>query len=325
MNVSVVGAGVMGLAAARALAQRGHAVSVYEQFTLGHPRGSSHGTSRIFRLSYTEEHWIKLAQRAYELWRELEAESGRELLQLHGLIDVDLDPRRRLAAFDATGVEYETLTPGEARERFGVVYDDVEHLVFTKDAGIALADDSIHAFADGARAAGAEIHENTPVDSLEDVPGDLVVITAGGWAPKLLRAAGIELEANATRETTLYFEGESMPSLIDELRGQFYALTAPGVGVKAGWHKAGHSTDPDEDDFEPDEYVVDAVSTWVARRLPNVDPTAIRAETCIYTNIEDERFVCERNGRYILGSACSGHGFKFAPAVGELLASLASA
>ena len=108
MNVAVVGAGVMGLAAARAIAQRGHAVTVYEQFELGHTRGSSHGSSRIFRLSYAEEHWIRLAQRAYELWRELEKESGRELLALHGLLDVDPDPGARLAAFASTGVFWTT-------------------------------------------------------------------------------------------------------------------------------------------------------------------------------------------------------------------------
>ena len=126
-----------------------------------------------------------------------------------------------------------------------------------------------------------------------------------------------------TRETTVYFSGERIPSLIDELGEQFYALTAPGVGVKAGWHKGGRPTDPDEDDLAPDERIVEAVSEWVARRLPRVDPEPIRAETCVYTNVEDERFVCELRGRYVVGSACSGHGFKFAPAVGELLAGIA--
>jgi sarcosine oxidase len=322
MNVSVVGAGVMGLAAARAIAQRGHDVTVYEQFEVGHTRGSSHGSSRIFRLSYTEEHWIRLAQRAYELWRELERESGRELLALHGLLDIDRDPGTRLAAFDATGVGYEELTPEQARERFGVSYDDVEQLVFTRDAGIALADQAIEAFASGARAAGAEIRERTHVDSLDDVPGDRVVVAAGGWAPKLLRAAAERLDANPTRETTVYFAGARIPSIIDELDTQFYALTAPGIGVKAGQHKGGRDADPDDDDQAPDERIVAAVSEWVTRRLPQIDPTPLRAETCIYTNVEDERFVCERRGRYVVGSACSGHGFKFAPAVGELLASM---
>jgi len=320
VNVSVVGAGVMGLAAARAIAQRGHDVTVYEQFELKHARGSSHGASRIFRLSYAHEYWIRLAQRAYELWRELERESGRELLALYGLLDVDPDPRVRLAAFESTGVDYEELTPEQAREQFGVAYDDVERVVFTRDAGIALAGSAIEAFAAGARSAGAEIRERTRIESLEDVPGDRVVVTAGGWAPKLLEGAGHALDAKPTRETTVYFAGDPIPSIIDELDGQFYALTAPGVGVKAGWHKAGREVDPDDENLEPDERIVDAVGEWVARRLTRIDPTPIRAETCLYTNIEGERFVCERRGRYVIGSACSGHGFKFAPAVGETLA-----
>jgi sarcosine oxidase len=311
----------MGLAAARAVAQRGHDVTVYEQFELGHTRGSSHGASRIFRLSYAEEHWIRLAQRAYELWRELERESGRTLLALHGLVDAERDAAPRLEALAAAGVPFEELRPAEALERYGFAYDDVARLVYTSDAGISHADAALDAFADGARAAGAEILERTRVESLDDVPGDRVLVTAGGWAPALLEAAGVELDARPTRETVAYFAGEPIASLIDELDGQFFALTAPGVGVKAGRHKAGRETDPD-DDAEPDDEIVRAVSDWVARRLPRVDATPLRAETCIYTNVADERFVCERYGRYIVGSACSGHGFKFAPAVGEILANL---
>ena len=174
-------------------------------------------------------------------------------------------PKRRVEALSGAGVPVEELTPAEARERFGFAYDDVESLVFTRDAGIALADATIDALADGARAAGAEILEHTRVESLDDVPGDRVVVTAGGWAPKLLGPG--ELDATPTRETTVYFRGERIPSLIDELGEQFYALTAPGVGVKAGWHKGGRPTDPDEDDVAPDERIVEAVSR-VGRAAP---------------------------------------------------------
>jgi len=311
----------MGLAAARAIAQRGHDVTVYEQFDLKHTRGSSHGTSRIFRLSYPDEDWVRLARRAYELWRDLERESGTQLLVLHGLLDAQLEPDGLLAALAAADVPHEELTAAQAGERFGVAYGETVRLVFTPEAGISLADAALDAFENGIRAAGAQIRTGTRVNSLADVPGDRVVVTAGGWAPSLLETAGVELDARPTRETVAYYTGDPIPSVIEKLKGQldFLALAAPGVGVKAGLHHSGKPTDPD-DDPEPDADVVSRVSDWVAQRFPRVDPTPLLAETCIYTNVEDDRFVCERRGRYVIGSACSGHGFKFAPAVGEILA-----
>jgi sarcosine oxidase len=326
MRVAVVGAGVMGLATTRALARRGHDVVLYEQFELGHDRGSSHGRSRIFRLSYPERPWIELAQRAYRLWRELEEETDTTLLELEGLVDADPDPDARLEALRSCGVDYEVLPGAEGRERFGLGYDDVDRLVYTPIAGISYADESLRAFEASARAAGAEIRERTRVESLDEVEGDAVVVTAGGWEPALLADAGIELAARPTRETVAYFalpDDGPFPSVIDWIAGdQFYALRAPGVGVKVGKHQSGAPTNPD-DTGEPNAQIVEAVSSWVARRLLRADPEPLSAETCIYTNTADDSFVTELHGRFVVGSPCSGHGFKFAPAVGELLADLA--
>ena len=135
------------------------------------------------------------------------------------------------------------------------------------------------------------------------------------------------MPATPTRETVAYFalpDDRVFPSVIDWASDgsfQLYALRAPGVGVKAGLHHSGQPTDP-ELEGEPNQGVLDAVAELVRRRFPRVDPAPLRAETCIYTNTDDERFVCERHGRIVVGSACSGHGFKFAPAVAELLAAL---
>jgi sarcosine oxidase len=326
MRAAVVGAGVMGLATARELARRGHHVDVYEQFSLNHTRGSSHGTSRVFRLSYPEARWITFAQRSYELWREVERDSGTRLLELHGLVDVDPDPTQRLRAFGQCGVRYETLSGGEALARFGFAFQDVESVIFTPDAGISLADEAVRVFASEAQKHGARIHAQSHVEKLSDLDADAVVVTAGGWAPKLLADAGIELAAQPTRESIAYYalrDDGVFPSLIDELEGkQFFALAAPGVGVKAGLHHGGRVTDPDHEEG-PDPEILERVDEWVARRLPRVDPSRLDAESCIYTNTADTNFVRERHGRIIVGSACSGHGFKFAPAVGEQLANIA--
>src|SRR5205823_3143542 len=133
------------------------------------------------------------------------------------------------------------------------------------------------------------IREHTRIESLDDVEADVVVVTAGGWAPKLLADAGIELPATATRESTAYFavpDERVLPSVIDELDVQegrsFYALEAPGVGLKAGLHQSGAPTDPD-DKAKPDPHLIEIVSAWVARRFPFVVPEPVKTETCIYT------------------------------------------
>jgi sarcosine oxidase len=247
-------------------------------------------------------------------------------MKLNGLLDAEPNTSARTAAFDRRGIAYEILEPDQVAQRFNMAYD--RPLVFSSDAGISLAAEARLAFESSARAAGAVIREHTRIDSLDDIEADVVVVTAGGWAPKLLADAGIELAAKATRESTVYFavpDDRVLPSVIDELDVQegrsFYALEAPGVGLKAGLHQSGPPTDPDET-AEPDPHLMEIVSAWVERHYPFVDPTPIAAETCIYTTTSDDRFLLERHGRIVIGSACSGHGFKFAPAVGELVAEL---
>ena len=154
-----------------------------------------------------------------------------------------------------------------------------------------------------------------------------VVVTAGAWARRLLAPLGIELPVRETRETVAYFPfpgDEPPPSVIDWGMGPHlvYALGAGDGELKVGLHMAGPLTDPDKEGL-PDAETVRFLAEWVERRCPAADPDPIRAETCLYTTTPDERFVLERHGRVVVGSACSGHGFKFAPAIGELLAGLA--
>ena len=327
MNVAVVGAGIMGSAAARELARAGHEVTLYEQFRVGHDRGSSHGRSRIVRLAYPELEFVELAKEAFQGWRDLEQESGVELLELNGLLELVGHPEvSSRDALDAAGAEYELLSAPEASSRWPIGVPNGWTALFQPDGGIVRADLAHRALVDSALANGARLEENTRVGSLDEVAGDVVVVTAGPWITRLVP----DLPVRTTRETVAYFRraGEPLPSVVQldpETRGHaLYSLHDPLHGLKAGAHHAGAEADPDAAD-EPDPVLVERVTDWVARTYPDAEPEPVAAETCMYTTTADEHFILERRGRLVIGSACSGHGFKFAPAIGRRLTALATA
>ncbi|HEX3455266.1 MAG TPA: FAD-dependent oxidoreductase [Gaiellaceae bacterium] len=317
MRVAVVGAGVMGCATAWALSERGVDVSLHEQFDLDHDRGSSHGRTRIFRVAYPEAEWIRLAQGAYAGWRDLDP----DLLGLYGLIELVADPALTSArALDECGVSYRLLDRDEVRER-GAVLPDGWTALQTTDAGVVFADRARHAFLEAAR---VDVEENSRIESTGELDADVVVVTAGSWIRDLVP----DVPVKVTRETVAYFkrEGQPPPSIVDlnaETGGHgMYSLHDPVHGLKAGAHHAGAESDP-ETEAPPDPEIVKRISSWVRQRFPDVDPEPVEAQTCLYTTTADERFILERRGRVVVGSACSGHGFKFAPAVGRRLAELA--
>jgi sarcosine oxidase len=322
VEVVVVGAGVMGLATARALRRAGRDVLVLEQFELGHKRGSSHGKSRIVRLSYPAVRWVRLAQESYPLWRELEADCGERLLELRGTLDLG-DWQSNRDALDACGIESEMLEAGEIERRFGIRLEPGERGLYQADGGIGYADRVLAALA-----ADANVRDGHRVETVEERDGGVVVddvraraavLTVGAWAPGL---AGVD--ATPTRETTSYFAlSEPVPSVIDTHGGadHGYALVAPGVGLKAGLHQSGPAVDPDGAG-SPDPDIAERTAEWVGRRFPRAGELA-GSETCFYTRRAGDEFLLERRGRVVVGSACSGHGFKFAPVIGRRLAALA--
>jgi sarcosine oxidase len=317
-KVAVVGAGVMGSATAWALAARGADVALYEQFDDGHARGSSHGRTRIFRLAYPEAHWVALAEAALAGWRELERSAGRQVLELHGLVElcssVEVSSRDVLAA---RGIEHELLAADALRGQ-GIELPEGWIALWQPDAGVVLADAAIAAFR------GDIPIERRRVGALEDVEADVVVATAGPWISRLVPDVPVRI----TRETVAYFayDGPPVASVVeidnDTRRHAMYALHDPQYGLKAGAHHAGHQADPDVGEGA-DPAIVERIAEWVGERFPKVDATPVAAESCLYTSTADESFVLERRGKIVVGSACSGHGFKFAPAVGRRLADLA--
>jgi sarcosine oxidase len=323
-EIAVVGAGVMGLATAHALAREGRDVVVYEQFARGHARGSSHGRTRIFRLAYPDPEWIRFAQEAYDAWRRLERETGVQLLELNGLLEiVDELEHSSAAALDAAGVEWQRLDPDEVARRYPLRVPDGHFAVLQPKAGIVHADRALAALE-----RDLDVRYDTRIDSVDELDAEVVVVAAGAWVNDLVVPP---LPVRVTRETVCFFRlADSelpLPALVSVKPGShahaFFALADPVHGVKVGAHHAGPETDPHEEGVVGAE-LVERVVAWARERFDLADPDPVETQTCLYTTTADEGFVLERRGRVVVGSACSGHGFKFAPAVGDRLARLAA-
>jgi sarcosine oxidase len=323
-RVAVVGAGIMGCATAAALAARGARVTLHEQFALEHARGSSHGRTRIVRLAYPEPAWVRLAAEARAGWARLEAETGERLLELVGLVELAAGPElTSQAGLGAEDAGHRFLDEAEARE-LGVALPDGWSALLDAGGGFIRADRAREAFLSLARSRGVRVDAGARVRAVDELDADAVVLTVGAWLRRLVP----DVPVRVTRETVVYLrrDGAPLPSLVE--RGGptgghvFYALHDPVHGVKAGIHHGGVEADADEPG-EPDAAVVERVVAWAAERLPGVVAEPAELDTCLYTTTADESFVLERRGRVVVGSACSGHGFKFAPLVGERLAELA--
>jgi sarcosine oxidase len=339
-EVVVVGAGVMGLAAGEALGRAGRSAVVLEQFRAGHDRGSSHGNARIFKLSYPDPRFVRLAQTALGRWRQLEDESGEEILTTTGSIDVG-GITGRPEALEECGADFEFLDATEVGRRFGLKIDEHGEALFQPDGGVLHADRAQSALSGAAQKNGIELAYETPVQHLaierdsilvRTSAGDLrvraVIVTAGAWVTRILAPLNLRPNVVAVRETVAYFRprvarhGPPLSEWRPEEQQVTYGVVARDGLLKVGVSGSGSPTDPDED-AEIDDDVVHSAAAWAARRYDLVDDTPVRVETCLYTNTPDERFIVERHGRLIIGSACSGHGFKFAPAIGDRLAELA--
>ena len=313
----------MGLATGWALKRRGHEPVVYEQFTVGNSHGSSHGRSRIFRLAYAEPEYVRLAQEAFGLWRELEAETGKTVLELNGLVEVVHSLEESTAeTLEACGVRWERLDRDEAMRRFPIHVPEEAFVVVQPEAGIARADLALEAFAQG-----LDVRENTRAHP-DEVDADAVVVTAGPWVNELLDEP---LNVRRTRETLCYFrpdtDGRPVPSVVsfkpDGHTHDMYSLADPKFGLKVGAHHQGPEADPNLPGG-PEPKLIERITAWAREMYRLAEPEPVGAETCMYTTTPDQSFILERRGRIVVGSPCSGHGFKFAPAIGERLAALAT-
>lgn len=336
VDVVVIGAGAMGSATAWWLARRGVDVVLLEQYAPGHAHGSSHGATRIFRLAYDDPAYVRMAQAALPLWRELEDDAGEALLDTTGALDHG--DAASIAAVEAAmrscDAPVERLTPHAAAERWPAFRFETD-VLFHADGGRCRADATVTALHRRAAAHGADVrfgvraHVRRRDDHVEVVAGDgawqprVVVVTAGAWVTHVL--GDLAPHVTVTQEQVQHFAprvAQEWPSFIDHRRPWVYGLLTPGEGVKVDHHHVGPVVDPDHRvprDAGAERRVIRYVEQWV----PGLDPTPVHTAECLYTTTPDESFVLERKGPVVIGSPCSGHGFKFTPLIGRQLADLA--
>ena len=342
----VVGGGVAGSATAWWLSREGHEVVSLEQFEQGHARGSSHGPVRIFRFVYPIADYVRLAREALPLWRLAETDAGETLVELTGGIDFGdaVTLARITATLDAEGIDYEMMSASAAAQRFpGFRFEG--DVLFQPQGGRCYAERAVAAFQRVAKDNGAEVRFEEPVVSVEESSGkalvrtavdeylaDVCVVAAGAWVERLVGGRFAFPELRVTREQPAYFASSlpesAWPSFINHGGaggGAFasYGLHSPGLGLKVGVHMGGSEVDPDLPAGDPGGEAIEELARVAAGLLPGVEPRPIAVEQCLYTTTPNEDFVIERNSPIVVASPCSGHGFKFGPAIGKMVAEFA--
>ena len=335
-DVAIIGAGLLGLAAGRALAARGREVVVLEQAEIGHAGSGSKGSCRIFRLGYPDAAYVAAARRAGDLWRVLERESGCRILLPTPQLTFGAGLHAVHEAMTAAGAPCELLTSREAARRFPALRVGGQALL-EPESGVIAADVALRALA----ARVPEVRTGVRVLRLTDdgrvvtvrtsagtIAARTVVITAGPWSGPLLAPLGVPLPGRPTLEQVAYVrparsDGDA-PIFICHADRAPYGLPVPGSALyKIGLHPSGPVTDPDTQDQSDDRYLIRKLTEVAAKYLPGYDPEPTATERCIYDNSPDEDFVVDRIGNVVVGSGTSGHGFKFGPLFGEWLADLA--
>lgn len=341
-DVIVVGGGAAGAAAARSLAARGRSVVLLERATIGHPGGSSGGPTRIFRLAYDHPDYVRMARAALGRWRALEAEAGESLLVTTGGVDVGSGAPRAADALAAAGEPFVWASGAEIVERWPALrLAPDERVLLQEDAGICLAARTLAALARLCRTSGVDVREGTTVTSLRPVgdgveviaDGDsfranVAVIAAGAWTRGLLPDLALPLVPTLEQVTYLELDDDlAFPAFIDWTPDGVatpYAVPDPTTPrhVKVALHASGPAIDPDASSREPDPVRLErALDHARSRYAPH---RVLGTETCLYTMAPDEDFVLDRRGPIVVASPCSGHGFKFTPLLGDLIADLAT-
>lgn len=357
-DVIVIGLGSMGSTAAYQLAKRGQRVLGLEQFGPAHDLGSHHGGSRIIRQSYFEDpSYVPLLLRAYELWDEIERESGEEILTITG--GVMMGPPESLTVTGSIesskqwNLNYEVLDAADIRKRFPVFTPSPSTLgLYEEKAGFVRPERSVYSHLLQAEKYGAELRFFESVLSWEAHPSGegvrvvtnngtyeagKLVISAGAWAPQMLKDLGISLQVE--RHIQMFFEPTEgiepfrigkHPIFIWEADDyvQLYGFPSSGIGgegAKVAFFRKGQPCTPETIDRIVHDHEVEMMREYLAQGLPQLNGRFLQGKTCMYTNTPDEHFVISEHPNHpqvAVAAGFSGHGFKFASVVGEILADI---
>jgi sarcosine oxidase len=338
----VVGGGVFGLSTALELARRKRRVAVIDRLGSGHPVTSSTGFSRSIRIAYDQPLYVSLAQEALARWRSLEAETGRTILHLTGQIDLG-PPAKMQSIFNTVrglggairacdAAELRRLLP-ELAPRLG------ETGLFHSDGGTVLAEQGMLALAEATGRAGVTIFAPERVVRIDpgSMPARIVtdhrrlsaerlVIAAGPWSGALLSELGIDLPlAPAVAQVTFLDAPDVVgrPGIAEwevDASGGVYGHPVPGIGYKIAFDAGAAGWDPDVTEWQPDAAEERRILDWLAHRMPGIPRRVQRSQRHPWTMTPDADFVIDNRGALTVACGCSGHAFKFGPALGRLVA-----
>jgi sarcosine oxidase len=353
-DVAVAGLGGIGSAIAAHCAARGASVIGLEQFGPAHDRGASHGRTRMIRQAYFEDAaYVPLVLRSYELWRKLEEQSHETLLRITGVLSVGREEREIISgtrqAAAQHGLAVKELSRQQVRERYPSVKllkDEVA--LFESDGGVLDPERGVQTHLKMAQAAGAELRFQTTMRSWE-AKGDgiqlrlmddtqlstkCLILSLGPWFKETLEALGVAMRVQRNVQAWFSpaipdYDADCFPPFLLDRAGlpaPLYGFPDFGDGIKAAFHGAGQLTTADELDRDIDmtrdvEPIVQAIESW----MPGSAATFREAKPCMYSLTPDGNFVIDRHPAHpkiILCGGFSGHGFKFAPVIGEIAADL---
>jgi sarcosine oxidase len=327
----------MGAASAWRLAQRGADVVCFDRYSPPHTHGSSHGESRIIRTAYFEgSFYVPLLREAFNLWRELEALSGSQLLTMTGALYIGSESSEAVVGAQQSarehGLDIEVLSAAELRKRYpGHLPRDGDIAVLDRQAGILSPEGAVKAMLQRV----SDVRRGQRVGDVEPLlrEHDAVVVAAGPWTPELMPWIPLKIERQVHAWLSIardakWFAPEQFPVFIRQTEqfGDVYGFpTLDGASVKVGRHHDGDFTDPDHIKRQVDDKDLDPLRLMAATYLRGVSGHVRRTLTCMYTNTPDHDFVIDfapNDRRVVVISACSGHGFKFGPIIGDIAADL---